>query len=98
MRCQFGAPHLNAFAERFVQSIRFEALDHFICFGIDHLHHIVNKFVAFYNQHRPHQGRDNRTLPAASGDGPDSISPREGKVECQQELGGLLKHYYRRAA
>jgi putative transposase len=36
-------PNLNAFAERFVQSIKLECLDHFVCFGEEHLRHIVAK-------------------------------------------------------
>ena len=91
-------PNLNAYAERFVQTIRNEALDHFVCFGVDHLRHIVKRFEAFYNQHRPHQGRDNRTLLAAVETEPGTIPLARGPVECQQELGGLLKHYYRKAA
>jgi putative transposase len=91
-------PNLNAFAERFVQSVKMECLDHFVCFGEDHLRHIVNRFVAFYNRRRPHQGRNNRTLPVAAGDEPDVIPFPSGKVECESELGGLLRHYYHKAA
>jgi putative transposase len=47
-------PNLNAFAERFVQSIKLEALDHFICFGVDHLRHNVSRYTTYYNRRRPH--------------------------------------------
>lgn len=91
-------PNLNAHAERFVQSCKVECLDHFVCFGVDHLRHIVSRYVSFYNWHRPHQGRSNRTLPVAAGDEPDVIPFRGGRIACQSDLGGLLKHYFRQAA
>ena len=63
--CVPRKPNLNDFAERFVQSIKIECLDHFVCFGEGHLRHIVAKYLEFYNRHRPHQGRNNRILPGA---------------------------------
>jgi putative transposase len=91
-------PNLNAFAERFVQSFKGECLDHFVCFGEEHLRHIVAKYLEFYNRHRPHQGRDNRTLPDADAEEPATIPFRHGDVVCQEELSGLLMHYYRKSA
>jgi transposase InsO family protein len=73
-------PNLNAFAERFVQTIRRECLDHFVCFGVDYLRHIVKRFESFYNLHRPHQGRDNRTLPEAAGEEPATFPFARGRV------------------
>jgi len=91
-------PNLNAFAERFVQTIKQECSDHFVCFGEEHLRHIVAKCLEFYNRHRPHQGRNNRTLPEADAEVPATIPFRRGDVGYHEELGGLLKHYYRKAA
>ena len=62
-----------AFAERFVQTIKLEVLDHFVCFGVDHLRYIVKRYESFYNRLRPHQGLNNRTLPVAAGDEPETI-------------------------
>jgi hypothetical protein len=42
--------------------------------------------------------RINRTLPVAAGDEPDLIQFPYSKVDCESELGGLLRHYYRKAA
>ena len=39
------APNLNAFIERWIQSLQQEALDHFICFGQEHFDHIVSEYV-----------------------------------------------------
>jgi putative transposase len=92
------APNMNAVAERFVQSVRVEALDHFVVFGEAHLRHICTEYVAFYNQVRPHQGVGNEPL----GGLPPGDHLREAlslvEVQCQERLGGLLNHYSRRAA
>jgi putative transposase len=92
------APNMNAVAERFVQSVCVEALDHFVVFGEEHLRHICTEYVAFYNQFRPHQGVGNEPLGGLPpGDHlPEAISLAE--VQCQERLGGLLNHYSRRAA
>ena len=42
------APNLNAFAERWVGSIKSECLDHFCCFGEDHLQYIISEYVDHY--------------------------------------------------
>lgn len=90
-------PNMNAFAERFVQSIKQECLDHFICFGEDHLRYLCTEYVAFYNNDRPHQGKGNVTL--------KKKRCRKWKetdlameVIFTPRLGGLLKSYHRRAA
>lgn len=91
------APNMNAHAERWVESIRRECLDHFIILGEAHLRHIVAEYVAHYNEERPHQGMGNVPLsgaPAEEGSAPLSLS----EVCCKERLGGLLKHYYRPAA
>ena len=91
------APNQNAVAERFVQSVKSECLDHFVVFGASHLRHILSEYLAYYHHHRPHQGLDNRPLgwvePAVSeADQPVS------EVVCHERLGGLLRHYQRVAA
>jgi putative transposase len=88
------APNMNAHAERWVQSIKVECLDHFIVLGESHLNHLVSSYVGFYNTCRPHQGKDNLPLSGT----PPPESPIVGKIQCATRLGGLLKHYYRQAA
>jgi len=90
------APNLNAHAERFVLTVQSECLDHFVVFGEAHLRHILTEFLEHYHEERPHQGRGNvpLTASAATPDAPPR-SPRQ--VACRQRLGGLLRHYYRRA-
>jgi putative transposase len=92
-----ASPNLNAYVERFVQSIKSEALDYVIACGERHLNHIVSCYVDYYNTQRPHQGLDNRPLALAEPSTEcESIAPAE--VVRREWLGGLLKHYERRAA
>jgi putative transposase len=91
------APHLNAFAERYVLSIKSEWLDNFILLGEDHLRHIVAAYDNYYNEHRPHQGTGNVPI-AADPEPPARENSAAREVLCQERLGGLLKHYYHRAA
>jgi putative transposase len=89
------APNLNAVAERFVQCVKVECLDRFLVFGEGHLRHLLHEFLVHYHKCRPHQGIGNVT-PAEPPPDPSPLDPRE--VVCQERLGGLLKHYSRRAA
>ncbi|MBI3463321.1 MAG: transposase [Planctomycetes bacterium] len=92
------APNLNPHAERFVLSIKQECLDHFIVFGQDHLLHLASTYIdSYYNVVRPHQGKDNRPL-AALGPPEEADPPSPATIACDEMLGGLLKHYHRKAA
>ena len=62
MPVPFRAPNTNAYVERFVQSIKQACLDHFLVFGLSHLEHLCNEYLAYYLAERPHQGRDNELL------------------------------------
>ena len=91
------SPNLNACAERFIQSARQECLDHFVVLGRRHLDHIVREYVTHYNTERPHQGRAN--LPLSMREQPAPPGPTDaGSIVCRERLGGLLRHYERRAA
>src|SRR4051794_8652459 len=61
------SPNLNAYAERWMQTIRTECLDHFLVCSEKHLPHLVTQFVEHYNYERPHQARGNVPLPDADG-------------------------------
>jgi transposase InsO family protein len=85
------APNANAYAERFVRSIKGECLDRVIPLGERHFRRIIAQFVAHYHRERNHQGLGNRLIvgrPTADATGP---------VRRHQRLGGLL-NYYQRAA
>lgn len=86
------SPDLNAYAERFVLSIRSECLDQIIPLGEHHLRKAVKEYTEHYHFERNHQGLNNELI-EKPGDEPNM----DGAVECHERLGGVLK-YYRRAA
>jgi hypothetical protein len=73
-----------------------ECLNHFIIVGQRHLDRIVTTFVRYYHELRPHQSLDNRPPSARQPVTETPVDPAE--VVCHEFLGGLLKHYERRAA
>ena len=87
------SPNLNAYAERFVRSIKHECLDRIIPFGEKHLWRAVDAYVKHYNHNRPHQGVRNVVL-----DSSFKPTDSEGKVICDEQLGGLIRSYRRVAA
>jgi putative transposase len=93
---------LNAFVERWIQSLKQEVLDHFLVFGQEHFDYIVREYVDYYHDCRPHQGIGNVLLPKVRGKPDDAksvVMPLDlAKVKCERRLGGLLKHYHRDAA
>ncbi|MEP7289086.1 MAG: integrase core domain-containing protein [Chloroflexota bacterium] len=85
-------PQANAFAERWVRSVRTECLDQLLILDQRHLKHVLDAYIEFYNHSRPHQGL-NQNIPMAS---PNSVS--DGPIGRRDSLGGLLHDYFRRAA
>jgi len=83
------SPNLNAFAERFVLTIKTECLDKLILFGERSLRRACSECLRHYHEERNHQGLEN-TLIAGQ---PNAI----GSIQCSERLGGLLKHYHRAA-
>jgi putative transposase len=93
IRLPAHSPDLNAYAERFVLSIKSECLNKLVLLGQRHLRRAGGEFVEHYHLERNHQGLDNRlitALPAPPND--------QARVARRERLGGLLNYYYRRAA
>ena len=87
------SPNLNAYAERFVRSIKEECLSRVVPLGEAHLRRLVHEYVEHYHHERNHQGLDNQLLRRP----PPPVSP-DADVERRERLGGLLSFYYREAA
>ena len=88
------SPNLNAFAERWVHSVKQECLSKLILCGPDSLWRALTEYSAHYHRERNHQGKGNLLLfPQTSDESGQSGRP----LQCKHRLGGLLK-YYERAA
>jgi transposase InsO family protein len=87
----YQAPNMNAYAERFVRSIKSECLDQLIFLGRESLVRAIAEYVAHYHDERSHQGIGNEIVSGA-------VHQIDGNVEVKERLGGLLKYYYREAA
>jgi hypothetical protein len=90
------SPNLNAFAERWVRSVKEECLSKLILFGEPSLKRALHHYEKHYHLERNHQGKDNLLLlplPTRTG-----RSRKHGKLRCRQRLGGLLKYYEHDAA
>ena len=88
----YRAPNANAYAERWVRSVREECLDHLLIFNERHLDHILRQYNQYYNRARPHQGLRQQIPESAN------THPGQGQVQRREVLGGLLHDYYRDAA
>jgi putative transposase len=88
------SPNLNAYAERWVRSVKEEALSRLILFGERALWHTLNEYMTHYHQERPHQSKGNVILM------PHMPPPqkRNRSIRCRERLGGLLKYYHGEAA
>jgi len=87
------SPNLNAYAERFVRTIKEGCLEQMIFFGEDSLRNAIREFVAHYHLERNHQGLDNCLIIAT-----ETTIATNGTVRKRQRLGGMLNFYYREAA
>ncbi len=56
LQTPYHAPRANAICERFMRSVRQECLDHLLIFQEKQLHRVLNAYIAYFNQARPHQG------------------------------------------
>jgi transposase InsO family protein len=87
------SPNLNAYAERFVRSIKDECLNRMIFIGQASLRRAIAHYMEHYHAERNHQGLENRLIrPGAS------RGANDGVVHRRPRLGGMLNYYYRAAA
>jgi len=86
------SPNMNAFAERWVRTVKDECLDQLILFGERSLRHALDEDLAHHQHERNHQGLDN-VIPFSS----EQSSCKEGTIRKSERLGGL-PNFYQRAA
>jgi putative transposase len=86
------SPNLNAYAERWVRSVKEECLSKIILFGERSLRRAMSEYVAHYHAERNHQGKSNALLFHQV-----TETRREEPVQCRERLGGLLRYYHQDA-
>jgi putative transposase len=93
------SPNLNAFAERWVRSVKQECLSKLILFGEAALRRALTEYTEHYHTERNHQGKENQLLfPGPAPNRSDGQRRVRCRVRCEERLGGLLKYYRREAA
>ena len=94
VRLPARSPDLNAFAERFVLSVKSECLNRVIPLGERHLRHTLEQYVRHYHCERNHQGLGNELIEPS----PANTNAGGRVVRRRARLGGLLSYYHREAA
>jgi putative transposase len=89
LRLPACSPNLNAFAERWVRSVKEECLSKLVLFGEASLRRVLTEYVAYFHSERNHQGKGNVLLFPE----PNDHGSRGNRVECRKRLGGLLRYY-----
>ncbi len=98
VKTPYQSPIANCFCESWIGSLKRECLNLLMCFSLKHLDHIVQTFVGYHNDLRPHQSLGN-VPPGARGQPPPvSVVGKIGPVNRYRLLGGLLNNYERNAA
>ena len=87
------SPNLNAFAERFVRSIKEECLRRMIFLGQASLRRAITEFMAHYHEERNHQVLDNTLIRADP-----VVAANDAVIQRRQRLGGMLNYYCRAVA
>jgi len=88
------SPRANSFAERYVGTLRRECLDHLLICGERHLRRVLTEYARHYNEHRPHQSREEQPPPLHEPGQPIDVTARIKRTHAVQ---GLINEY-RRAA
>jgi putative transposase len=86
-------PQANAYAERFVLTVRTEATDRVLTFGARHLRHILHRYAEHYDGRRPHRALNLTSRQCRR----PTINPNHRRVARRPVLGGLINEYDRAA-
>jgi putative transposase len=83
------SPNCNPYAERFVRSVREECTDNILLLDRGHAEKVLTDFATHFNNHRPHQGRDQ----LAPSDDPDVIPFPTYRIRRRPAVAGLINEY-----
>jgi transposase InsO family protein len=97
IRTPVRAPRVNAFAERFVGTVRRECLDRMLIFHRRQLEVVLATFIDHYNTHRPHRSLDQTPPLSMTPAAPPNSRPDTKQLRRTDRLGGLI-HEYKLAA
>jgi len=89
IRTPVQAPNANAYAERWVRTIRADCLDRILILGRRHLEHVLRVYRRHYNEHRPHRALH---LLAPDGRDPTPLNAPD-RLQRRDLLGGLIHEY-----
>jgi transposase InsO family protein len=89
IRTPVQTPNANAYAERWVRTVRTDCLDRILIFGRRHLEHVLRVYRRHYNEHRPHRALE--LLPPDSRDRTPLTPPAQ--LRRRDLLGGLIHEY-----
>ena len=90
VRTPFRSPRANAYAERWVRTVRRECLDHLLILSRRHLDAVLAEFVEHYNRARPHRALGLDTPEPRSGPASPVVAAR---IHCRERLSGLIREY-----